>query len=91
MPKLGRRQRAGFFIGAGTSMPRHAGGAPAHSPPQCISSVVARMSGALLDRALFTLEAKRAAKSGDTRMSPSGRAFGATPLAHAGYAIGSKR
>ena len=30
---------------------------------------------------------KRAAKSGDTRMSPSGRAFGATPLAHAGYGL----
>ena len=49
-------------------------------------SLVARMSGAP-SMHCSRLVRKRAAKSGDTRMSPSGRAFGATPLAHAGYGL----
>jgi hypothetical protein len=43
------------------------------------------MSGASVDHAPLTLTRARRDIRGCTRMSPSGRAFGATPLAHAGY------
>ncbi len=65
-------------------------GSPGHDGldrgAQLSGGLVARMSGAP-SMHCSRLVRKRAAKSGDTRMSLSGRAFGATPLAHAGYGL----
>ena len=84
MLKLGRRQRAGLFICARTSMPRM-------QVARLRMGRLTRMSGALLNRARSRLSQIRRDIRGTTRMSPWGRARGATPLADPGYAIGSKR
>jgi len=49
------------------------------------------MSGAPLDRARSRLSQTRRDIRGTPACRHGGRALGATPLAHAGYAIGSKR